>query len=68
MLDSVYNDPLLEQGWRVFDFSFSKPAVVLVRTGGKVIHTSLSDGGVPQGNVLSNNVGLVRLDGSLTRM
>ena len=40
--------------WRSFDFNFGQPSVVLVRVGDRVVHSSVSDNGVPQGNVLSS--------------
>ena len=54
MLQSIYGDPRLQHLWRSFDFAFSEPAVILVHSGEEVIHTAVSDNGVPQGNVLSS--------------
>ena len=54
MLQSIYGDPRLQHLWRSFDFAFSEPAVILVRSGEEVIHTAVSDNGVPQGNILSS--------------
>ena len=54
MLQAVYGDEKLRHMWRSFDFNFSQPSVVLVRVGDRVVHSSLSDNGVPQGNVLSS--------------
>ena len=54
MLQAVYSDEKLRHMWRSFDFNFSQPSVVLVRVGDRVVHSSISDNGVPQGNVLSS--------------
>ena len=54
MLNEVYGDTRLRHMWRSFDFNFGQPSVVLVRVGDRVVHSSVSDNGVPQGNVLSS--------------
>ena len=52
MLEAIYNDERFQHTWRSFELSFTEPSVVLVRNGGKVVHTSVSDDGVPKGHVL----------------
>ena len=54
MLTEVYGDRRLCHMWRSFEFNFAAPSVVLVRVNDRVVHSSVFDNGVPQGNVLAS--------------
>jgi hypothetical protein len=66
MLNEVYGDTRLRHMWRSFDFNFGQPSVVLVRVGDRVVHSSVSDNGVPRHliRVMSNNPNKVTRQGS----
>ena len=55
-LGALYEQEKLSHTWHIADFAFGSPSQILVRQDGKIIHTSVSDGGLPQGHVLSSLV------------
>jgi len=60
MLESVYGDQRLSNSWRVFDFAYGIPSILLVRDHGHVMGTLSSRRGVKQGCVLGS-LGFARL-------